>query len=47
MATVECPKCSTENEFSLDDDALVCDGCDAILVIDDEGSPGKFYAVVV
>lgn len=44
--TVECPKCGTENEFDLENDGIVCDGCDAILNIDETPEEGFIASVV-
>jgi len=35
--TVECPKCGAEVEFDTDNDTVVCDECDAMLLIDEHG----------
>lgn len=42
---VICPKCNEENEFDIENDAIVCMVCDCILNIHEKD--GKFVATVV
>lgn len=36
--TVICPKCDHENEHDPENDTLICESCDALLSINDDGS---------
>jgi ribosomal protein S27E len=38
--TIRCPKCDVENEldYSAGDETLVCEGCDALLMVNEDGS---------
>jgi len=42
--TITCPRCGRENEMEDDNDSLVCDRCDAILLVSDDD--GKIKVTV-
>ncbi len=45
FAEVQCPRCGTDNDFDIENEGIVCEGCDAILNIYIED--GKYKASVV
>lgn len=47
MGTVKCPKCGAEVEFDIDNDTVVCDECDAMLLISDYDDEHGYEACVV
>jgi hypothetical protein len=38
--TIHCPKCNAENDvdYNAGDESLVCDECEAILLVNEDGS---------